>query len=116
MKNTVSLKENHEFRRLYHRGKSAATHYLVVYVRKTKRPYNRLGLTVSVKIGGAVARNRVKRMLREAYRLREASVMCGLDIVIVARKSAVEVKTSEIEKALAKAFCALGLYAEEAQP
>ena len=68
MKHTVSLKENYEFRRLYHRGNQTADRYLVLYSRKNNLGYNRLGLTVSVKLAGAVGRNRVKRLFREAYR------------------------------------------------
>ena len=65
MKNTISLKENHEFRRLYHRGASSAGRHLVLYCRKNKLGCNRLGLTVSAKLGKAVQRNRVKRLFRE---------------------------------------------------
>ena len=67
MKNTVSLKENHEFRRLYHRGTSSAGRHLVLYCRKNRLGHNRLGVTVSVKLGHAVVRNRARRRLREVY-------------------------------------------------
>lgn len=113
MKKTVFLKENHTFRRLYHRGKSTATYHLVVYAMHTHRPGNRLGLTVSVKLGGAVTRNRIKRLLREAYRLNEDSFRSGFDLVIVARQSMVRAKTPEIEKSLKKAFGTLGLLKTE---
>ena len=69
MKNTISLKENHEFRRLYHRGTSSAGRHLVLYCRKNKLGRNRLGLTVSAKLGKAVQRNRVKRLFRESLPL-----------------------------------------------
>lgn len=59
MVSTQSLKQNHLFRRLYQRGKSAAGRYVVVYCRKNGLPYNRLGLTVSTKVGHAVVRNRI---------------------------------------------------------
>ena len=68
MKKTVSLKENHEFRRLYHRGVSTAGKHVVIYCRRNKLGYNRLGLTVSAKLACAVKRNRIKRLFREAYR------------------------------------------------
>ena len=90
MEFTESLKMNYEFRRLYAKGKSAVTPYLVVYVRRTGRDHNRLGITVSNEIGKAVVRNRVRRRLREIYRLNEARFQPGWDIVVVARTRAVE--------------------------
>ena len=85
MKSTYVIKQNHEFRRLYHRGKSSANRYLVLYCLKNRRPHNRLGLTVSAKFGGAVQRNRAKRLFREAYRLHESEFKQGFDLVLVAR-------------------------------
>ena len=82
---TLSLSENHRFRALYGKGKSRAGRYIVVYCMKNRRPVNRLGLTVSKKIGNAVTRNRIRRRMREAYRLNEAGFKSGFDIVIVAR-------------------------------
>jgi len=85
MKFTTSLKKNHEFRRLYSKGKSAASPYAVVYCRRNGSTANRLGVTVSTKIGGAVQRNRIRRRLKEIYRLNEGSMSTGHDVVIVAR-------------------------------
>lgn len=85
MKYSTSLKNNYEFRRLYSKGKSAASPYAVVYCRKNKSTQNRLGLTVSTKIGKAVCRNRIRRRFREIYRLNEEKLGSGYDIVIVAR-------------------------------
>ena len=104
MKNTVSLKENHEFRRLYHRGVSTAGRHLVLYCRKNRLGYNRLGLTVSAKLAGAVQRNRVKRLFREAYRLHEDEFAKGVDLVLVARSRAVGATYWEIEKSLLRAL------------
>ncbi|WNX84615.1 ribonuclease P protein component [Agathobaculum sp. NTUH-O15-33] len=100
MKHTVSLKQNYEFRRLYHRGNQTADRYLVLYSRKNNLGYNRLGLTVSVKLAGAVGRNRVKRLFREAYRLNEDRFGVGFDLVLVARSRAVGATYHEIEKSL----------------
>lgn len=110
MKNTVSLKENRDFRRLYRSGKSAVTKHLVVYCRKTRNPYNRLGLTVSTKLGGAVERNRMKRLLREAYRLHEMEFLLGYDFVLVARARLAKATCGESEKALQQAMNHLKLY------
>ena len=68
MKHTVALKQNHEFRRLYSKGKSAVSPYFAVYCRKTKRPISRLGITSGLKRGNAVKRNRARRRIREAQR------------------------------------------------
>ena len=102
MKKTVSLKENHEFRRLYHRGVSTAGKHVVIYCRRNKLGYNRLGLTVSAKLACAVKRNRIKRLFREAYRLNEDKFADGIDLVLVAR--AVGASYQEIEKSLLRAL------------
>ncbi|WP_283674037.1 ribonuclease P protein component [Butyricicoccus sp. Marseille-Q5471] len=104
MKYTVSIKQNHEFRRTYHRGKYTANRYLVLYCRKNRLGQTRLGLTVSAKLGNAVQRNRVKRLLREAYRLHETEFATGADFVLVARSRAVGATYKEIEKSLLRAL------------
>lgn len=104
MKNTVSLKENHEFRRLYHRGVSSSDRRLVLYCRKNGRKERRLGLTVSVKLGCAVKRNRVKRLMREAYRLNEDLFAPGIDLVLVARARAMDADYHQIEYSLLRAL------------
>lgn len=89
MQFTVSLKQNHIFRRLY-RTPGAADSYLVLYARHNREGKSRVGFTVSKKLGHAVVRNRTRRRLREIYRLNEQSLAPGYDIVIVARSRAVE--------------------------
>ena len=98
MKITVSLKENHLFRRLYNKGKTAADSRLAIYVRPNGRPGNRLGFTVSTKLGHAVVRNRTRRRLREIYRLHEDEMVCGRDIVVVARVRAADSTYRQLEK------------------
>ena len=89
MEKTQSIKENRLFRALYSRGKSAARKTMAVYVLKNRqKTVNRLGITVSVKLGGAVQRNRIRRRLKEAYRLDEARLKSGYDIVVVGRHAA----------------------------
>ena len=97
MKHTVALKQNHEFRRLYSKGKNAASPYFAVYCRKTGRPYSRLGLTTGVKLGNAVKRNRVRRRMRELYRTNESKLRSGYDIVMVARARAIFARYSDLE-------------------
>ena len=88
MKFSSSLKLNHIFQRLY-RTNGQANGYLVLYARKNRTSTNRVGITVSKKLGHAVVRNRVRRRLREIYRLNEEKFQPGWDIVIVARTKAV---------------------------
>ncbi len=85
MRFSTSLKNNYEFRRLYSKGRSAFSRYAAVYCRKNKNQTNKLGITVSTKIGKAVQRNRIRRRYREIYRLNEDKFDPGYDIVIVAR-------------------------------
>ena len=89
MKFSSSLKLNHIFRRLYH-SEGFASPYLVLYARKNRTGTNRVGITVSKKLGKAHIRNRVRRRLREVYRLNEDRFMPGWDIVLVARSRAIE--------------------------
>ena len=85
MKKTVTIKENHVFRRMYSKAPSAVTPLLVVYCRKNRLGHNRLGLTASVKLGHAVVRNRCRRRLREVYRLHQGQLRQGYDVILVAR-------------------------------
>ena len=89
MQFSSALKLNHIFRRLYHTSGHADA-YLVLYARKNRTQSNRVGITVSKKLGKAHVRNRVRRRLREIYRLHEAKFMPGWDIVVVARSKAVD--------------------------
>ena len=102
MKKTVSLKENHLFRRAYNRGKTAADGRLALYVRGNGQKGNRLGLTVSTKVGCAVVRNRVRRRLREVYRLHEEQMAGGRDVVVVARTRAAFSDYHQLEKSFLK--------------
>lgn len=88
------------FQRLYRQGKSHVTPYFVVYYKRNRLKTNRLGITATKKIGNAVERNRAKRVIREAYRLMEQKLPAGIDIVIVARKKTVFIKTQTIMSAL----------------
>ena len=98
MKFTVTLNQNHAFRRLYSKGKSAASPCLAVYCRKSKRDHNRVGFTVSNKIGKAVVRNRIRRRLREIYRLNEERICRGTELVVVARTAAREADYARLQR------------------
>ena len=95
-----SLKKNDDFKNVYKNGRSYANKYLVMYVLKNNSECNRLGISVSKKVGNSVVRHRVTRLVRESYRLHENIFNSGLDIVVVARKSAAFVGYEEIESAL----------------
>ena len=100
MKFSESLKKYRQFRFVYQNGKSYADRYLVMYVKENGTDGNRIGISVSRKVGNSVVRHRVTRLLRESYRLQEAMFNSGLDIVVVARKTAASVGYLEIEEAL----------------
>jgi len=100
MNNSISLKKNRDFQVVYKTGKSFANRYLIMYVVENHQSYNRIGISVSKKVGNSVVRHRVKRLIRESYRLREHIFNSGLDIVIIARNSAADISYEEIESAL----------------
>lgn len=104
MKKTISLKENHIFRRLYRVGKCTVTPFMAVYKKKNRLGVNRLGITTTKKIGNAVERNRARRVIKEAYRLSEEQMPKGFDIVIVARKKATFAKMQQVRQSLLQAF------------
>ena len=104
-----TLKKNSDFRRLYSKGQSAVNPYVVVYCRRNREKVNRLGYTVSTKLGHAVVRNRVRRRLREIYRLHEHELTPGYDIVVVARVKAVYAKYAQLEKSFLSLADKLGL-------
>ncbi len=87
MKNTKSLRKNNDFRRVYNRGKSIANRQLVMYMLPNRKQFNRLGISVSKKVGNSVVRSRVTRLIRESYRLNEENISTGYDIVVIARNT-----------------------------
>ena len=94
-----SLKLNPIFRRLYRKGNSSAHRYLVIYCRRNGSSENRIGYTVSAKLGKAVVRNKVRRRLREIYRLHENRFQPGWDLVVVVRSAAVDAPYQKLEGA-----------------
>ena len=114
MQFSSSLKLNHIFRRLYLKGRSAAGSHLVLYCRKNGSQQNRVGLTVNAKLAHAVQRNRLRRQLREIYRLHEDSFARGYDIVVVARTRAIGADYAALEHAYLSLAAKLGLYEDRA--
>lgn len=98
MDTRCTLKKNSDFRRLYAKGKSVVTPYLVLYCRRNNLGVNRLGYTVSTKLGHAVVRNRCRRRLREVYRLEKPQLKTGYDIILVARSRTATAPWPELQK------------------
>ena len=97
---TESLKSNREFQSVFKSGKSKANKYLVMYIAENNLNINRLGISVSRKVGNSVVRHYIKRCVKEAYRLHENMFNSGLDIVVIARQGAGDIKYHELESAL----------------
>ena len=112
MKFSCSLKLNHIFRKLYS-SSGHANSYLVLYARKNRSATNRVGVTVSKKLGHAVVRNRVRRRLREVYRLNEARFAPGWDIVVVARSRCVNADFQKITDAYLSLAAKAGILQED---
>ena len=112
MEYSKSLKLNHIFRKLYTTG-GKGNALLVLYARRNRVGMNRVGVTVSKKLGKAVVRNRVRRRLREVYRLNESRFLPGWDIVVVARGRAIEASFSELTKAYLTLAKKLGILRED---
>ena len=121
-----AIKENHLYSKAYSKGKRAVTSALAVYIlpdyaakrlakaHPQKKVMNRIGLTTSTKLGGAVTRSRCRRIMREGLRAleKERKLKVGFLIVIDARSAAVNLKSTEIKRQLDTAFTKLGMYAE----
>ena len=95
-----SLKKNQDFKVVYQNGTSYANRLLVMYVLKNGHMENRLGISVSKKVGNSVIRHHVTRLIRESYRLQEDMFNSGLDIVVIARNTAKDISYHEVESAL----------------
>ena len=122
----VSICENHLFSKAYSKGKRAVTSALAVYVladyaaaklakaNPTKRVVNRIGLTTSTKLGGAVIRSRCRRIMREGLLAleKEKELKTGFLIVIAARSAAIKMKSTDIKRELESAFTKLGMFKE----
>lgn len=103
------LNRNGDFRALYHRGKSQVHAVLVTYVRKNRLGFCRAGITTGKKAGGAVGRNRCRRIIREAYRALLPGIEGGWDIVFVARHRTAEMKSTQIKRVMEAQLTKLGV-------
>lgn len=95
-----SLKKNKDFQYVYKNGRSNANRYLVMYVIDNCTEKNRIGISVSKKVGNSIVRLRLTRLIRESYRLNEDMFLRGKDIVVIARAGSKGKSFKEIESAL----------------
>ncbi len=109
VKATYSIKQNSDFRRIFGKGKSAVTPYAVVYAMKSRGTPGRVGFSVSAKLGNAVSRNRMKRRLREVFRLSKDRLKPGYDLIIVARHKCLSVDFNTLVNAFLSACGELGI-------
>jgi len=109
MQYTQSLTKNFEFKRIYNKGKSTASKFVAVYCIKNHSMVNRLGITVSKKLGGAVQRNRIRRRIKEIYRLNESTFITGYSIIIVARQRSRYAEWNELQSSVLYLFKKLNL-------
>ena len=109
----VTLNLNNQFRRLYQKGTSHVSPSVVMYVKQNGLAYNRLGITVSKKIGKAVVRNRAKRRLREIYRINLPVLKTGYDFVLVARGRTTTVPYPKLASDFISAAKNVGVFVSE---
>ena len=102
MRKTLSVTRNSLFRRLYAKGKAVSSFDIIMYTLPNKSGGNRLGITVSTKIGKAVVRNRIRRRIKEAYRSVEMNIPNGVNMVIVARSAAKDRTMPQIRENMIK--------------
>ena len=112
MRAEVTVKENREFRRIYRKGRSVVSPCMVVYCQRNCAGRSRLGVTVSTKLGKAVVRNKVRRRLREIYRLNRDRMAPGYDVIIVARVRAAHTTYQKLEACYIRALDQLELLKE----
>ena len=114
------LKKNIEFRIVYRKGKSFANDLLVLYILKNRRnkdkegnQYNKIGISVSKKVGNSVVRSRSKRLVTEGYRIKLDNLKQGYDFVFVARTNIKDKSYEKVDKAIDNLFKKVGLYNDE---
>ncbi|MFD3155351.1 ribonuclease P protein component [Haloimpatiens sp. FM7330] len=110
-----SIRKNIEFRRVYKRGKSFSNKLLVLYIYKNNNndDITRVGISVSKKVGKSVTRSRVKRLIKESYRLNKVDLRKGFDLVFIARTACKDKAYKDVEKSLINLLRKAGLYKNE---
>lgn len=104
------LKKNVEFRVVYKRGKSFSNNLLILYIYKSNRSFNKLGISVSKKVGKSVIRNRIKRLIKESVRLSSDNIKLGYNIVFIARNASNNKNYKDIDNSVKQLIKKAGLY------
>lgn len=94
------LRRDEDFNRIYKRGRSTVTRYLVLFYMRNNKEFNRTAFLASKKVGNSVKRNRARRLMREAYRHLLPEIKEGNDLIIIARNGIVDLKEMDVEKSL----------------
>lgn len=110
MKRKFRIRKNAEFKAVYKRGRSFSNELLVLYVFKSNKKLNRVGISVSKKVGKSVIRSRVKRLINESYRLNNSNLRENFDFVFIARNTTKDQTYFKIEEAMKNLFKRAGLY------
>ncbi len=100
MEKKYRLRKNMEFKRVYSGGKSYWNRNLVLYVRKNALENSRIGITITKKIGNAVVRNRIRRRMKEIYRLKLGNIKGGYDLILIPKKNCVDISYKDLESAM----------------
>lgn len=100
MKEAMRLKKNTDFKKVYAKGSSLANRYLVLFMLKNGKSYNQVGFSASKKVGKSVVRNRVRRLMKESFRMVAEKLELGYDLVFIARVNSKNASYIEIEKAM----------------
>ncbi|MCK9443759.1 MAG: ribonuclease P protein component [Tissierellaceae bacterium] len=98
------LRSNMEFKKVYSGGKNYWNKYLIIYVRKNNLNYTRIGYSISKKVGNSVVRNKIRRRMKEIYRLKLNNIKEGYDIIIIPKRNAVNISYLELESAMLHIF------------
>jgi ribonuclease P protein component len=112
MKFSAPLKFNYEFARIYRRGKYISGRYVVLHYISRPGQTNRIGVTTSKTIGGSVQRNRMRRLLRESYRLNEANIKRGYDIILLGRGGAPRITYDQVNREVLQTMKKAGILCE----
>jgi len=100
MEKKYKLRKNMEFKKVYSGGKNFWNRNLILYIRKNKLEESRFGVTITKKIGNAVVRNKIKRRIKEIYRLNMYRIKDGYDLIFIPKKNVVDISYKELESAL----------------
>lgn len=110
----LTLRKQNDFNRVYNRGQSKGSKFVVVIYNKNKLGYTRVAFVASKKVGNSVMRNRARRLMRPAYRNIKEKISPGYDIVFVARSTITEASEMDVERAMFGAVRAAGLFETDA--